>query len=149
MPIGQTRLDEHFKRVKLLKEGDAWIKSFDSKTKEQIIEWVKDQLLSKGVDGRGIVIGEYSYATELITNGEKRQGDHYTLKDKGRFYDSFEIYVSEFLFEVTGDGKKGNDNLYQKYGEYITTLTDENIQKLREIIKGKYIEYARRILQLD
>lgn len=149
MPIGQTKLDEHFKRVKLLKEGEAWLKAFDSKTKEQVIDWVQDQLFTKGIDGKGVVIGQYSYATELISKGRKQQGDNYTLKDTGAFYNSFEVYVSEFLIEVTGDGKKGKDNLYQKYGEYITTLTDENIEKLQEIIQEKFIEYARRILQLD
>ena len=69
MPIGQTKLDEHFKRVKLLKEGEAWLQAFNQQTKEQIIRWVQNQLEQKGVDGRGVVIGQYSYATEVISKG--------------------------------------------------------------------------------
>jgi hypothetical protein len=149
MAIGDTRLDHFLKRGKLLKEMSAWKSAFDVATKEQIIEWVKSQLKDKGVDGRGIVIGNYSYATELITKGRKQQGDHYTLEDTGDFYRSIEVDVTEALVFIVGNGRKGKDNLYDKYGDYITTLTDENIEKLKEIIREKYITYIRKVLQID
>lgn len=148
MAIGNTKLDVLLRRGKLLRELDMWYSAFNDATKEQIIKWVQSQLKDEGIDGKGIVIGNYSYATELITKGRKRQGDHYTLDDTGAFYRSMQVYVGESLIEVIGDGKKGKDNLYQKYGESITTLTDENIQKLREIIQDKFRIYIRKVLQI-
>ncbi len=59
-----------------------------------------------------------------------------------------DVYISEYLIEITGDGKKGNTNLYSKYSQFITTLTDENIIKLQEIIRAKYIDYIKKILQI-
>lgn len=150
MAIGQTKLDELLKRGKLLKELQAWKQSFDTDTKAKLIDWVQnDQLVDKGVDGQGNVIGTYSYATQLITKGRKQQGDHYTLKDTGDFFNSMTVEITDALIWIIGNGRKGNENLYDKYGDYITTLTDENIEKLKEIINVKYIVYVKKILQLN
>lgn len=149
MSIGKNKLDEILKRAKLLKEVDAWFKVFDSNTKEYLIKLVQNnQLIDKGVDGKGQVIGYYSYATELLTKGRKQQGEHYTLQDTSEFFDSMRVEVSEALLWITGNGSKGNENLYDKYGEWITTLTEENTDKLRQIVKNKYVEYIRKILQI-
>lgn len=149
MAIGDTRLDNLWKRRNFLLEVQAWKQSFDKVTKDQILDWVKnDQLKNRGVDGKGEVIGYYSYATELITKGRKRQGDPYTLEDTGAFYASMEVEITDSLLYVTGNGRKGNDNLYTKYGDYITTLTDGNVEKLKEIINQKIIDYVRKVLQV-
>ena len=148
MSIGNTRIDEFLKRRTLLRESDAWIKAFNSATKKQLISWVQQQLEVDGVDGKNRILGQYSYSTQLITKGRKQQGDNYTLNDTGYFFNSMEVYVSEYLVEILGDGKKGNTNLYSKYSQFITTLTDENIIKLKEIIRTKYIDYIKKVLQL-
>ena len=148
MAIGNTRIDEFLKRRTLLRESDAWIKAFNSATKKQLISWVQQQLEVDGVDGKNRILGQYSYSTQLITKGRKQQGDNYTLNDTGYFFNSMEVYVSEYLIEILGDGKKGNTNLYSKYSQFITTLTDENIIKLKEIIRAKYIDYIKKVLQL-
>ena len=149
MGIGNTKIDTFLKRRTLLKESEAWMKAFNSATKKQLITWVQQQLEDKGVDGTGRVLGQYSYATQLITKGRKQQGDNYTLNDTGYFFDSMQVYISEYLIEITGDGNKGKDNLYKKYGQFITTLTDENIIKLQEIIRAKYINYVKKVLQIS
>ena len=149
MGIGNTKIDTFLKRRTLLKESEAWMKAFNSATKKQLITWVQQQLEDKGVDGKGRVLGQYSYATQLITKGRKQQGDNYTLNDTGYFFDSMQVYISEYLIEITGDGNKGKDNLYKKYGQFITTLTDENILKLQEIIRAKYIDYVKKVLQIS
>jgi hypothetical protein len=150
MAIGENRFDELLGRAKMLKEAQAWKQSFDNATKQQMIDWIqKDQLTDKGVDGKGVVIGNYSFATEVITKGRKQQGDHYTLNDTGAFYESMRVEVETSLIWITGDGQKGKDNLYQKYGDDITTLTDENLSKLKDIVATKYQDYIRKILQID
>lgn len=150
MAIGGNKFDELLKRARKLKEAQAWKQSFDNATKKQILNWIKkDQLTDKGIDGKGVVIGNYSFATEVITKGRKQQGDHYTLNDTGAFYESMRVEVETSLIWITGDGKKGKDNLYEKYGDDITTLTEENLNKLKEIVSNKYQEYIKKILQLD
>lgn len=150
MSIGQTKLDLLLKKGKLLKELDAWYKSFDAKTKETIIDLVQNkQLKDKGVDGNNQVLGYYSYATELITKGRKQQGEHYTLEDTGFFFDSMRVEVTDALLYVLGDGKKGNQNLYDKFGDYITTLNEDSLNVVKEIIKDKYVQYIIKILQIN
>lgn len=148
MGIGATKLDEFLKRGKLLKELNAWYSCFDELTKDELIQLVEDQL-QQGKDGKDVLQGRYSYATELITKGRKRQGDNYTFEDTGLFYNSLEVYVSDSIVEITGNGRKGNDNLYDKYSQFLTTLNNEHIEILKEKVKQKYIEYIRRILLLD
>jgi hypothetical protein len=117
-------------------------------TKKQLIEWVQDQL-QQGKDGKDVLQGTYSYATQLISKGRKQQGDNYTFEDTGYFYNSMQVYISEYLIEITGDGKKGNDNLYSKYSQFLTTLNDEHIEQLKTIIQEAYQSYIRKILRID
>lgn len=150
MSIGQTKLDILLKKGKLLKELDIWYKSFDTKTKETIIDLIQNkQLKDKGVDGLNQVVGYYSYATELITKGRKQQGEHYTLEDTGYFFNTMRVEVTDALLYVSGDGKKGKENLYKKYGDYITTLNENSLNVVKEIIKDKYVQYISKILQID
>lgn len=150
MSIGQTKLDILLKKGKLLKELDIWYKSFDTKTKETIIDLIQNkQLKDEGVDGLNQVLGYYSYATELITKGRKQQGEHYTLEDTGFFFDSMRVEVTDALLYVSGDGKKGKENLYKKYGDYITTLNEDSLNVVKEIIKDKYVQYISKILQIN
>lgn len=152
MGIGSTRLDDLLSRGKLLKELNMWYEAFDKATQEQVIQWIKDQLFYTGKDGKGVVIGEYSYTTELITFGRKQQGDHYTFFETGYFYSSLQFYISDHLIEINGDGGlrgKAKKNLYRKYGEYITTLDSEGVEKIKEVVRIKFREYLRKILLLN
>ena len=42
--------------------------------------------------------------------------------------------------------KSPEDNLFELYGTGIIGLTEENVGKLRELIKKKYIEYYKKSL---
>jgi hypothetical protein len=150
MSLNDTILYQYYKKAKLLRELDAWYSAFNEDTKKFIIDLIQNkQLKEKGIDGKGVVIGQYSYATELITKGRKKHGENYTLEDTGAFYNSMEVEITDALIYVTGNGKKGKDNLYAKYGDYITTLTDESIEEIKPIIQKKYIEYVQRILSIN
>jgi hypothetical protein len=146
MAIGESKLHELLRRRRLLSDAVEWLKVFDAPTKEMIVNWVRyDQLRDKGIDGHGEVIGYYSYVTELI-NPEKKANTPYTLEDTGAFYESMYLRVLSDAIIVEANPIKGQDNLYFKYGEEITGLTDENIAKLREVVKEKYINQFRKIL---
>jgi hypothetical protein len=150
MAIGNTKIDEQIRRYHLLSEAVAWIDTFDSVTKKQIIDWIQqDQLIDEGINKFGKIIGCYSYATELISNGKKKQGDHYNLFDTGAFFRSFVVIVGIDAIKIDANAQKGEDNLFKKFGNKIIGLTDENFKKLKELVKKSYISYARKVLQID
>ena len=137
-PIYQT-----LSNARMLSEVDAWMKSIDIDVKKDIIRFIQDdQLTQKGIDGDGDVIGLYSRATEMMTNGRKREGDRYNLNDTGAFYRS--MYVRAMIDSIFIDANpiKDKDNLFLKYGENIIMLTDENLQIISQKIKQKIIDYT-------
>jgi hypothetical protein len=147
MAIGQSRLHEMLRRNLLFSESVVWLQAFTPQTKREILDMIqKDQLTDKGIDADGNVIGYYSYVTELITRGAKRQGDHYTLDDTGAFYRSMFVTVLKEAIEIDANADKGDENLFEKYSTKIIGLTDENLGKLIELVKKEYIKQAREIL---
>ena len=152
--LKETLIYERLRKTKLLFDSVAWIESFTPQIKIIILDWIRnDQLTDEGVDMDGDIIGEYSKATEIISGGEKLEGDHFTLNDSGSFYRSMFIRVLQDSIIVDGDTAKMETSFSQKNGlwwrDEILGLTDENLQKLVIEIKKKYIEYARKVLAID
>lgn len=146
MAIELTPLTELANRMKLLSSAVAWIEAFDTQLKRDIINFVQDdQLRKQGIDADGDVIGYYSYFTSQL-NPKKKFNTHYTLEDTGKFFKSMYIVVLNDSFVIEADGNKGDDNLFEKYGEEIIGLTDENIEKVAEKIKVRYENYIRKVL---
>jgi hypothetical protein len=144
--LEKTRVWQMVQRAKALNETLAWMRAWDADLKSLVIEWVqKDQLTAKGIDGDGNVIGYYSLTTSLI-NPSKKFNTPYTLNDTGEFYRSMNTLVFQKSFVILGEGDKGEDNLYEKYGNTITTLTGDNLERLREILRQEYRKYVREAL---
>ena len=124
----------------------------DKTLSNMILEMIQqDQLFKEGVDEDGDIIGTYSEWTEML-NPDKVAGSHYTLFDTGEFYKSMRIVVLNDSFVVEAqpvkideDGKK--TNLFEKYGEGIVGLTDENKEKLAIEIKKRFIDEVNKLLQ--
>lgn len=123
----------------------------DAGLQEWILNLVREeQLFQKGVDEDGDIIGTYSEYTEMISP-EKRAGTHYTLKDTGNFFATFNITIYPTYFEIDANPIKINDegeteNLFYKYTESILGLTEESKEKLGQEIIKRYIEEIRRWL---
>lgn len=108
----------------------------------------QDQLFKEGEDGNGNILGLYSAHTEEI-NPEKKAGSHYTLHDTGDFYESmiFNIFVD--YIEIDADPIKTDKitgeetNLFQKYGEDILKLNEENLELFKKELLKKYIETVK------
>ena len=49
-------------------------------------------------------------------------------------------------FIVEGNGNKGDDDLFVKYGDEIIGITDENMDRVAAILADKYREYLIKIL---
>jgi hypothetical protein len=142
LAIGNTAIEVQIRRAKSLSEVEAWLKTFDTATKNEVLDFIKiDQLQNKGVDKDGEVIGYYSLATEYISKGKKKFNTHYTLFDTGDFFRSMYIAVFQQEIIINGDTQKMQDQEW--FTNKIIGLTDENFRKLKEIVQTSYIDYAR------
>jgi hypothetical protein len=138
-----------------LKPENIWLNVF---AKPEIRRFVtvtliqEGQLFSKGIDGTGRPLTNadngrttYSKMTEILTNGRKKEGEHYTLLDSGDFYKSMIVVLGTNFFEIDADPIKENDNLFTKFGEDIIGLTDESKTLLAERLKEEYRKEVMRI----
>lgn len=147
MAIGKSKLHKILSRGKLLYDEIAWIKAFDTETKEFVLDLVRnDQLRDQGINKDGEIIGLYSEVTEMI-NPDKQTGTPYTLNDTGDFYRSMFVSVFGDRIVINADPvKSAEDNLFEIYGTGIIGLTQESLEKLRKRIKTRYIEYYKKTL---
>jgi hypothetical protein len=147
--LEQTEAYLIMKRAKDLNQRLAWfdIFRFDTNFKNQILNEVREQL-NQGKNSEGQVVGFYSYATELITGGRKQQGDNYNFQDTGDFFSSLYIAYTPDTMTVDGDGKKDDEDIIVKYSKDgdLLGISPDNWDWFIEQMKGKYINYARKIL---
>jgi hypothetical protein len=147
MDLMDTVLGEVINVFKFMENRTFWRHVLEDK-KFQI--WTldlirQDQLFKEGQDGDGNILGYYSAFTEQL-NPEKKAGSHYTLHDTGAFYESmiFNIFVD--YLEIDADPIKTDKitgeetNLFQKYGEDILKLNEENLELFKIELVKKYIE---------
>lgn len=142
--LTDTDLYKRLTQYSNIKEDIAWITTFlkDRDLRKDIILLIQeDQLLKQGIDANEDVIGYYSQLTESISNGRKKFNTHYTLKDTGEFFASMYVQVLRDSFVINANGDKGEDNLFEKYGDDIIGLTDENLEIVIERIKEGFINY--------
>jgi len=157
MAIGQSKLHELFDRNNKISDVMAWFVAFEGRITEKLItDWIRiDQLKTDKVNSKGNHIGLYSAATEAL-RPEKVEGTPFTLDWTGDFYRSINYIVSTNSITFTANGNKAGvspysgkferANLFEKYGEEIIGLTEENKYKLKKLLKRKYIEYIKQIL---
>jgi len=147
MAIGNTKIDVLLRKAKLFNDSLAWLNTFQTAAdRKYVLDLVREeQLRSKGVDGDNNVIGYYSLTTSLI-NPKKVFNTPYTLFDTGEFYRSFWLVVGAQYIEINANGDKGNEDLFDKYGEQIIALTDESFEKLKEMVYKSYLKQLRKLL---
>lgn len=147
MDVFETRLGVILNNVRKLDDALAFVEAFDAQLRVDILDYIRqDQLRDKGVNEDDVVIGEYSYATQAITKGRKKAGDHYTLEDTGAFFRSMTIRVTKDYIEINADGQKDEDNLFEKYGEGIIGLNEESLTKVINQVKDRIQQYFYKVL---
>lgn len=134
-------------RAKALNERDAWNYAVTNNfaISNKIKDWLIEQL-DDGYNGKGEIIGIYSFATEIISKGRKKAGDFYDLNDKGIFRASIVVVPKLFVISVFANGKKADEDIIQKYGVEVIQLMKKNKVKLKEIILNEYLKYIRKTL---
>lgn len=147
MAIGGSKLNKILRKGRVLSDALAWFDFFTTENRLFILDLIRQkQLFEQGINKDGEIIGVYSYWTEWISKGKKQQGDPYTLKDTGDFYQSMFITVLSDAFEINADAQKGNDNLFEKYGTEIIGITEENLNLIIQELRKNYQNYVRKVL---
>ena len=136
------------KKLQKLKNNtkEVLVEVLNSNEKSIIKLNTQDQLFKKGIDSRGKVI-EPAYAPSTIKR-KKRKGqpsNRVTLKDTGDFYSDMDIDYGQKDFTMINYDDKYKD-LRKKYGEDILGLTDESIEKLRDILRVKLFQKIKRLI---
>lgn len=146
--IGNTLIDEHLKKAMTLEDSVAWIESHTDQVKDIILNLIRnDQLFNEGVDENEEIIGTYSFYTQILSDGRKKQGEPYNLKDTGEFYRSMLVKVLSDSIIIDANFTKMEDQNWWRIG--ILGLTEENLEIYAEQIKINFILFARRVLDLD
>lgn len=146
-----TEIGVKLRQVRMLSDATIWFDSVDGNVRQMILNWIRnDQLRSKGIDEFGETIGWYSQMTEILSGGRKKFNTPYTLEDTGEFFrQMFVIVLSDSLVIDSDGADKEDENLFTKYGVGIVGLTDENMEKLVQILRPKYIAWTRKVLGID
>ena len=146
--IGKTAIDYFLRNNKMLVDAEAWFEAHNDDVKAMIIKLIQDkQLIEKGVDSEGRVIGYYSAFTEILSGGKKKEGDPYNLEDTGEFFMSMFVKVLSNGIIINADYAKMQSQDWWDLN--ILNLTEENLAKYVEKIKENYIIYAREVLGLN
>ena len=139
-------------------ELDAW--NYAVTRNYKLMDYVRkliNEQLDEGIDADGDIIGEYSFAPEIISQGKKLEGDPFTLKDTGMFRGSIVVVGNKNDITIFANGdktstKKGRTekvNLIDLYSVRIIELTDDNLLLLSDFIKTEYLIYLRNVLQIN
>ena len=145
--LERTPVFKMLQKASLISHEEAWVEAFTDKNniKQRIIELIEqDQLYEQGIDGNNSIIGYYSPATEVISGGKKKAGEHYTLFNIGDFYKSVLIQVFATELIVSGNSRKFENKVW--FRDEILKLTDDNLVIIIGLVHEKYIKYARKIL---
>lgn len=144
-----TKLDRLFSKIENLSEDKLWLFSIDEPLKEQIIELNTEvQLYGFGVDSKGdpitSALSGNSFYSSFTVEIKKRKGqnyDHITLKDTGRFYESFtvNVTVNDIIFDAE-DEQFYDVPLFEVYGVDVLGLTPENLDLIKINILHNYIK---------
>lgn len=104
--------------------------------KELVIDLnLKDQLFNKGIDSLGQSLGVYAESTKKRKEKNGLPTDHITLFETGDFYDTIDIIPDNDGFWIVMDGRKGDTDLFVRYGNDILGFTEQNFEPLKEIIR--------------
>jgi hypothetical protein len=147
----KTVVEERIKLALLLDESITWYAAHTEQIKDVILDLIQnEQLIDKGIDAQGEIIGRYSKATEIISGGLKKAGEPYNLLDTGSFFRSMFIDVLENSIEIDASSGTFREMQNQNWWRIsILGLTTDNLDEYVELLKENYIELTRQTLGLD
>lgn len=119
--------------------------------KNQYVNALQKQQWNEGLDKDGNILGRYSKATEIITDGRKKAGELFDINDSGETRRKLELFASQenqdLLFYFDSDSKALPD-LLQRIGKRLFGLSDKNISQFVMIAQNTAIELLNNNLKL-
>lgn len=95
------------------------------------------QQWQKGQDVDGNILGIYSHATEVFSEGRKKAGDPFTLLDTGDFYANTHLFNTQspdtLLLNFDSPSGRNTADLLKKIGPRMFGLQKESIDKITKI----------------
>ncbi len=133
---------EHRARVKRLtpermqKDLFKFIKSIEKNLVDRNIHQIKIE--SKDINGNAI--GFYSYATEVLSNGKKKQGEPFDGDDTGKWMDGFFLEIKDDRFRIFSTDPKTHAILDSDawLSDDLFGLTDKD---LRDVIRKSILPF--------
>lgn len=113
---------------KLSKDIFKYVKSIS----KEIVKLNVDQINKESKDIFGNPVGFYSYMTEVITNGRKRQGEPFDGKETGKWFKSFYVDIDENMFRIFATDPKTHIILDSDYwlSDDLFGLSDKDLKAL-------------------
>ena len=147
----KTVVEERIKLALLLDESITWYAAHTEQIKDVILDLIQnEQLIDKGIDADGEIIGRYSKATEMISGGRKKAGDPYNLNDTGSFFRSMFINVLENSIEIDASSQTFTEMQDQNWWRIsILGMTEQSLNQYVELLKENYIIFTRETLGID
>lgn len=124
---------------------------FITRIRKEFLDKNKEQIEIDSHDIHGKAIGFYSYATEMISGGRKKQGDPFTGVDTGEWFKGFYMQEVAGVLRIGSTDPKTNEILNSDnwLSSDLFGLTDENLQELISTrLLPFFIENARNKLDI-
>jgi hypothetical protein len=120
----------------------------DERFKDYYITLNHEQLENGVLSTGNEIIPHYSWGTVWIKRKKGQQSNWVTLKDTGKFYKSFRITVHKGGFTVNANGKKGKDDLFEKYTIDVLGLNPENTLDFERLVAAEIKTKILKLLQV-
>ncbi len=107
---------------------------------------IKGQLFDLNINSEGVALssigGDYSKTTLALSNTPKKSKSSINLIDTGEYYESFRVDIGSLkddFFTIDSDPEKDNGSLFDRWGEDIEGLTEENLGHLADKILEAFV----------
>jgi hypothetical protein len=101
------------------------------------------QLFQEGENSLGVKLsdigGDYTASTKLYKSKKGQPTNRVTLYDTGDFYGSFTVEPTASAdFIIDSDPMKGSFDLFERWGEDVEGLNEENLQMVLDYLEAKF-----------
>lgn len=124
----QLKRSKKINEKKLSKDLFKFIRSI----RQEIVKLNVDQINKESKDIFGNPVGFYSYWTEVITNGRKKQGEPFDGKETGKWFKSFYVDIQGDAFRIFATDPKTHIILDSDYwlSDDLFGLSDKDLKEL-------------------
>lgn len=154
-----SEISKHFTKHNLFL---SFILTIDSAIKNEIIKTITNRLFLSGKDGNQKKMrtnkGNFFYSnyTKFLKEQKGQPIDRVTLKDTGKFYDSYGVVTSDTGYEINANFTTGDNHIFWNFSAFytkmefekaLTKLTDFEQELLLKYLIPKIVENLRKLIK--